>query len=73
MLSYCLKYNTDTDSINPKVSKTSNERICNYQNVQCAKVKNQNLLKKLEESELLSKVEIKTFFIKIPILGDILF
>ena len=45
MKSYCLKCRKDTESINPRVSKTSNGKQFYYQNVQYVVVKNQNLLK----------------------------
>ena len=36
----------DTESINPRVSNTSNRKIMPYQNVQCVIAKYQDLLKK---------------------------
>ena len=46
MLSYCLKYKKNTDSINPKVSATSNGRTVTLSKCAICAVKNQNLLKK---------------------------
>ena len=45
MKSYCLKCRKDTENINPRVSKTSNNRKWYYQSVQYVEVKNQDLLK----------------------------
>ena len=52
MLSYyCLKCRKNTESKNPKVARSKNERKMLLQNVQCVILKYQNLLmsKKLEE------------------------
>ena len=43
-----------------------------YQNVQYVIVKNQDLLKKQEASEILSNLALKTPINKIPLLGNIL-
>ena len=51
MSSYCLKRTKNTESINPKVSKTKNEKQWYYQNVQYMGVKNQDLLKKKKQVE----------------------
>ena len=64
MLSYCLKCKTNTESINPRVSATSNGRamilsecaICGskksyYQSVLYVVVKNQNLLKNKKQKD----------------------
>ena len=45
MLSYCLKCKKNKESINPKVSKTTNGKTMFYENVPYAAAKNQNLLK----------------------------
>ena len=73
MSSYCLKRTKNTESINPKVSKTKNEKQWYYQNVQYMGVKNQDLLKKKEASEMLSNLGLKTPLNEIPSLGHILF
>ena len=44
MKPYCLKCRKDTENINPKDSKTSNNRMA-LSNVQYVEVKNQDLLK----------------------------
>ena len=42
---YCLKCKKDNENIYPRVSGTSNAKQWYYQNVQYAKIKNQDLLK----------------------------
>ena len=60
MKSYCLKCRKDTENINPRVSKTSNDRTM--------------VLSKHQEAKgLLSNLGIRTPLSKVPILGDILF
>ena len=72
MKSYFLKCRKDTENINPKVSKTSNNRImvlskCAICGSKKSRFKNQ------EAKGLLSNLGIKTPLSKGPILGDILF
>ena len=45
MKSYCLKYRKDTENINPKVSKTNNNRIMVLSKCAIWEVKNQDLIK----------------------------
>ena len=42
MLSYCLKHKKNTESINSRVSKTTNVKTMILSNVQCVVVKSQN-------------------------------
>ena len=56
MLSYCLKCKKkkkkkNAESIDPKVSSTSNGRTLCYQNVLYVVVKNQNLLKNKKQKD----------------------
>ena len=73
MKSYCLKCRKDTENINSRVSKTSNNRT--MISSKCAKCgsKKSRFIKNQEAKELLSNLGIKTPFSKVPILGDILF
>lgn len=67
-----LKSTRNTESTNPRVSKTSNGRIMFfYQNGQCVTVKNQDLLKNKEQADY--NLGIKTLLSKILLLGDVLF
>ena len=73
MLSYCLKCKKNTESINPKVSKTINGRAMILST--CAKCgsKKSKFIKELLAKGLLSKLGLRTPLNKIPVLGDILF
>ena len=73
MKSYCLKCRKDTENIDPKVSKTSNNRTMILS--KCAKCgsKKSRFIKNQEAKGLLSKLGIKTPLSKVPILVDILF
>ena len=52
MLPYCLKCKKkNTESINPRVSATSNGRKEYYQHVPYVAVKNQNLLKNKKQKD----------------------
>ena len=49
MLSYCLKCRKNIEGINPRVSRTNNDKT--YQNVQYVVVKNQDLLENKKQVE----------------------
>ena len=70
---YCLKCRKDTENINPRVSKTSNNRTMILS--KCAKCgsKKSRFIKNQEAKGLLSNLGIRTPLSKVPILGDILF
>ena len=51
MLSYCLKCNKNTESINPKVSKTTNGKTMILSKCAYVAVKNQNLLKSNKQKD----------------------
>ena len=70
---YCLKCRKDTENINSKVSKTSNNRIMVLSKCAICGSKKSRFIKNQEAKGLLSKLGIKTPLSKIPILGDILF
>ena len=63
MPSYCLKCRKNTESINPRVSRTNNDKTMILS----------RLIKKQEASGILSTLGLKTPLKKIPLLGDILF
>ena len=73
MKSYCLKCKKDTENINPRVSKTSNNRTMILS--KCAKCgsKKSRFIKNQEAKGLLSNLGIRTPLSKVAILGDILF
>ena len=70
---YCLKCRKDTENIDSKVSKTSNNRTLILSD--CAKCgsKKSRFLKEQKAKGFLSNLGIITPLSKVPILGDILF
>ena len=73
MLSYCLKCKKNTDSINPKVSKTTNGKTMILSKCVICSSKKSKFIKEQQAKGLLSNLGIKTPLNKIPLLGDILF
>ena len=73
MKSYCLKCRKDTENINAKVSKTSNNRIMVISKCAICGSKKSRFIKNQEAKGLLSILGIKTPLTKVPILGHILF
>ena len=73
MKSYCLKCKKDTENINPKVSKTSNNRIIVLSKCAICGSKKSRFIKNQEAKGLLGNLGIKTPLSKVLILGDILF
>ena len=73
MNSYCLKCRKDTENINPKVSKTSNNRILILSKCAICGSKKSRSIKNQEAKGLLSILGIKTPLTKVPVLGHILF
>ena len=73
MKSYCLKCRKDTENINPRVSKTSNNRAMVLSKCAICGSKKSRLIKNQEAKGLLSNLGIKTTLSKVPVLGDILF
>ena len=73
MKSYCLKCRKDTENINPRVSKTSNNRTMVLSKCAICGNKKSRFIKNQQTKELLSNLGIKTPLNKVPILGFILF
>ena len=73
MLSYCLKYKKMTESINPRVSRTSNNETMLLSKCTTCGTKKWKLIKEQEVSGLVSNLEIKTALSKILLLSNILF
>ena len=73
MLSYCLKCKKSTESINPKVSKTTNGKVIILSTCAICGSKKSKFIKEREAKGLLSKLGLRTPLNKIPVLGDILF
>ena len=73
MLSYCLKCKRNTESINPKVSKTINDKAIISSTCATCGSKKSKFIKRQEAKGLLSNLGLRTPLHKIPVLGDILF
>ena len=73
MLSYCLKCKKNTESIIPKVSKTTNGKMMILSKCAICGSKKSKFIKEQQANGLLSNLGIRTPLNKIPILGDILF
>ena len=71
MLSYCLKCKKNTESINPKVSKTSNGKIMILSKCSICGSKKSNFIKEQQAKGLLSNLGIRIPLSKIPKFGDI--
>ena len=73
MLSYCLKCKKNTESINPKVSKTANGKTMMLSKCAICGSKKPKFIKEQQAKGLLSDLGIRTPLNKILLLGDILF
>ena len=73
MLSYCLKCKKNTESINPKVLKTTNGKTMILSKCAICSSKKSKFIKKKQAKGLLSNLGLRTLLNKIPVLGDILF
>ena len=73
MLSYCLKCRRNTESINPKVSKTINGKEMILSTCAICGIKKSKFIKQQEAKGLLSNLGLRTPLNKVPVLGDILF
>ena len=67
------KNKENTESIDPKVSATSNGRTMVLSKCAICGAKKSKFIKKQEAEGLLSNLGIRTLSSKIPLLGDILF
>ena len=73
MLSYFLMCKKNSESINPKVSKTTNGKGMILSTCAICGSKKSKFIKEQEAKGLLSNLGIRTPLNKIPVLGDILF
>ena len=70
MLPYFLKCKKNTESINPKVSATSNGRTITLSKCAICRSRKSKFIKKQEAKGLLSNLGIRAPLSKIPLLGD---
>ena len=73
MLSYCLKCRKNTESKNPKVVRTKNERIMLFSKCSVSDSKKSKLIEEQEAGGLLSSFGIKSLLHKILLVGLLLF
>ena len=73
MLSYCFKCKKNTETINPKVSKTTNGKAMILSTYAICGSKKSKFIKEQEAKGLLSNLGLRIPLNKIPVLGDILF
>ena len=73
MLAYCLKCKKNTESINPKVLKTTNGKTMILSKSAICSSKKSKFIKEQQARGLLSNLGLKMPLNKIPVLGDILF
>ena len=73
MLPYCLKYKKNTESINPKVLKTTNGKTMILSKCAICGSNKSKFVKEQQAKGLLSNLGLRTPLNKIPVLGDILF
>ena len=73
MLSYCLKCKKNTESINPKVSKTTNGKTVILSKCAICSSKKSKFIKEQQAKGLLSNLGLRTPLNEIPVLRDILF
>ena len=75
MLSYCLKCRRNTESINPKVSKTTNGKAIILSTCAICGSKKSKFIKQQDKKQKgsLSNLGLRTPLNKIPVLADILF
>ena len=73
MLSYCLKCQKNTESVNPRVSATSNGRTKISSKCSICGRKKSKFMKNQEPKVLLSSLGLKTTLSKIPLLCHVLF
>ena len=72
MLSYCLKCKKNTESINPKVLKTTNGKTMILSKCTICGSKKSKFIKEQQAKGLLSNLGLRMPLNKIPVLGDIL-
>ena len=72
-MSYCLKCKKNTESINPRVSATSNGRTMILSKCVICGSEKSKFIKNQEAKGLFSSLGIRTPLSKIPLLGDVLF
>ena len=69
MKTYCVKFTTNTDNIDPKIFKSKNNRLIMQSKCSVCKNKKSRFVKEQEAKGFLSNLGINTPFSKIPLLN----
>ena len=69
MKTYCVKCRKDTENVDPKVVRTKNNRLVMQSKCSVCGIKKSRFVTEQEAKGLLSNLEIKTAFSKIPLLN----
>ena len=69
MNTYCVRYRTNTENIDPKVIRTKNNRLLMQSTCSDCKNKKSQFVKEQEAKRLLSNLGINMPFSKIPLLN----
>ena len=69
MKTYCVKFTTNTDNIDPKIFKSKNDRLIMQSKCSVCKNKKSRFVKEQEAKGFLSNLGINTPFSKIPLLN----
>ena len=73
MKTYCLKCKKDTETIDPKISSTSNGKLMMLSKCAICGSKKSRFIKNQKAKGLLSNLGVGTPLCKVPLLGDVLF
>ena len=69
MKTYCVKFTTNADNIDPKIFKSKNNRLIMQSKCSVCKNKKSRFVKEQEAKGFLSNLGINTPFSKIPLLN----
>ena len=69
MKTYCVKFTTNTDNIDPNIFKSKNKRLIMQSKCSVCKNKKSRFVKEQEAKGFLSNLGINTPFSKIPLLN----
>ena len=69
MLTYCIKFRKNTETLNSKIFKTKNSRLIMQSKCADCEIKKSRFVKEQEAKGLLSNLGFKTPFSKIPLLN----
>ena len=72
MKTYCVKFRTNTDNIDPKIFRTKNNRLLMQSKFSVCENKKSRFVKEQEAKGLLSNLGINTPFSTIPLLNVLL-